>query len=149
METFLVVYTICAVLILIWSTLRDDPASAGGLSRTGELQYIVTSGEFFSRFLINRPDLIVMDLRWSLATEAPDEAMPFLVRVSTDEIRQLVKWLPPATTLVFLSGHGLKVLDAGIESILRELRINPVYLLDCRDASSPTSHVMKTRRAEA
>jgi len=56
--------------------------------------------------------------------------IPGSLTVSKGDLPNLLKWLPPRSTVAFSCGDGIKRLDPQIEGTLLQLGIEAVYLLN-------------------
>jgi len=75
-------------------------------------------------------NLVVFDLHADSERNAGQESFPEMLMTSMNDLRNLLKWLPPESTVVFSCGDDIERFDAQIEGTLLQLGIEAVYLLD-------------------
>ncbi len=75
-------------------------------------------------------NLIVFDLSDDSERNAAQESFPEMLVTSTSDLHNLLKWLPPESTVVFSCGDNIERFDAQIEDALLHLGIEAVYFLD-------------------
>jgi hypothetical protein len=149
METVLILYAICASALVIWSTLsRNDslrqrcshPASKSRIS------YVAVTTFFLHEWAKCYPDLVIFDLCTDSERNARHENIPWSLTVSKADLPNLLKWLPPKSTVVLSCGDGIKHLDTQTEGALLQLGIEAIYLLD-RGVNFPLTVTSDERRA--
>jgi hypothetical protein len=137
METALMVYTIYASAVLIWSTSRgknDVRAACTHPSSKSEIDYVSVPGFLLRDWIERSGNLIVFDLRDDSERNAAQQSFPEMLVTSTSDLHNLLKWLPPESTVVFSCGDSIERFDAQIEEALLHLGIEAVYFLD-KDAA--------------
>ena len=133
METVLILYVICASALLIWSTLsRDD----GLLKRCGQsasksrIDYVAIPSFLLHEWAKCYPDLVIFDVCADSERSARPEGIPGSLTVSQSDLPNLLKWLPPKSTVVLSCSDGIERFDTQAEGVLSQLGIEAVYLLD-------------------
>jgi hypothetical protein len=133
METILILYAIGASALVIWSTLRSD----GGIrQRTCQptprstVCYIAIPNFLLHEWTKCYSDLVIFDLCPDSTRRTRRQNIPGSIRVVKDELPNLLKWLPPKSTVVFSGDDSIRPLGAQIESTLLQLGIEAIYLLD-------------------
>jgi hypothetical protein len=133
METLLIVYTIYASALLIWSTSRGNkdlrPAGTHPASR-GRVDYVTIPTFLLREWIACAENLVVFDLHSDSERNTGQERFPGMLMTSMSDLRILLKWIPPMSTVVFFCSDDVERFDAQIEDTLLELGIGAVYLLD-------------------
>lgn len=145
METVLVVYAICASVLLIWSTSRrdNDFRQQGNRSASRSRTSYATIPRFLLlEWIVCDPNLIVFELDTGREGNACEETFPGMLTISMTDLPILLKWLPLNSTVVFSRGGGIERFDAQIEDTLLRLGIEAIYFLD-RSAGFPSSVAKK------
>jgi hypothetical protein len=136
METALMVYTIYASAVLIWSTSRGHNnnngvrAACNHPSSKSEIDYVAIPGFLLRDWIERSGNLVIFDLSADRQRSADDERFPEMLVTSISDLPNLLKWLPPASTVVFSCGDDIERFDTQIEDALLRLGIEAVYLLD-------------------
>ena len=132
METALVVYAVCAAVLLICSTLphvcqcpKTDQAMA-----KGTMDYVV-----IPRFLLRKwehrcSSLLIFDFHSDSARSSRYEDIPEALTISVRDFCNLVKWLLPGSRVVCSGARFMRHFDAQTESILLQCGIEAIYFLD-------------------
>jgi|SRR5580692_8265111 hypothetical protein len=134
METLLIVYTIYASALLIWSTSRGHkdlcPACTHPASK-GRVDYVTIPIFLLREWIACSENLVVFDLHSDSERNTRQEGFPGMLMTSMNDLRILLKWIPPRSTVVFsCCDDDVERFDAQIEDTLLELGIRAVYLLD-------------------
>ncbi|HYW38469.1 MAG TPA: hypothetical protein VE957_10175 [Terriglobales bacterium] len=133
METVLIFYAICASALLIWSTsrrnydLRHRCAPPASKSR---IDYVAIPSFSLRGWIACNPNLVVFDLHSKNARSAGQESFPGMLTVSMNDLPNLLKWLPPESTVVFSCGDDLERFNAEIEGTLLQVGIKAIYFLN-------------------
>jgi hypothetical protein len=138
METALMVYTIYASAVLIWSTSRgrnnndnnDVRAACTHPSSKSQIDYVSIPSFLLRDWIERTENLLVFDLSADSQRYANDERFPEMLVTSMSDLPNLLKWLPPESTVVFSCGDDIERFDTQIEDALLRLGIEAVYLLD-------------------
>ena len=150
METGLILYTIYASALLIWSTSRGNnhlrplcpnPAAKVVLNNDAlllnydapnkdTLTYVLIPGFLLNQWIACSDNLLVFDLHSPSESGAGQERFSEMLTVSMQGLRNLVTWIPPCSRVVFSCSHDFERFDAHIENKLLELGIAAVYLFD-------------------
>jgi hypothetical protein len=118
METALILIGVYVLAMLVWSA-----------TQIGSLRYEALSFETLNRWMSSCDNLMVIHLQTKPAPRADNETIPSILDVSTVELPNLLRWMPPHTTLVFCCPGEFRRFDANIEELLFRAEINPVYVL--------------------
>ena len=81
---------------------------------------------------------MIFDLHAGSERSAAQESFPGTLSISLSDLPNLLKWLPPGSTVVFSCGDGIDHLGTGIEATLLQLGIEAIYFLD-ESANFPES----------
>jgi hypothetical protein len=148
METVLILYAICASALVIWSTLsRNDrlrqrcshPASKS------RIHYVAIPSFLLHEWEKCYPDLVIFDLRTDNDKKAWHEDIAGSLTVSKSDLPNLLKWLPPKSTVVLSCGDGIEHFHTQTEGALLQLGIETIYLLD-RGVNFPLTVTWDERR---
>ncbi|MGB7602692.1 MAG: hypothetical protein WBM24_20485 [Candidatus Sulfotelmatobacter sp.] len=137
METVLMVYTIYASAVLIWSTSHGNNgvrAACTHPSSKSEIDYVSIPSFLLRDWIERSANLVVFDLHVDNGRNAGQESFPEMLSTSVSDLHNLLKWLPPESTVVFSCGDNIERFDAQIEEALLHLGIEAVYFLD-KDAT--------------
>jgi hypothetical protein len=118
MQAALIVIGVYILTMLIWSA-----------TQMVSLRYEAISFETLNRWTTSCENLMVIHLQSKPSPRADNETVPSILDVSTVELPNLLKWMPPHSTLVFYCPGNFQRFDAKIEELLFRAEINPVYLL--------------------
>jgi hypothetical protein len=118
MEAALIVVGVYVMAMLIWSA-----------TQMGSLRYQAISFETLNQWTASCENLMVIYLQAKPAPRADNAAIPSMLVVSTIELPNLLRWMPPQTTLVFCCPGEFRRFDAKVEELLFLAEINPVYFL--------------------
>lgn len=124
METGLIVYAIYVAVVVIWSV-------ACGTSQATALSYATISVELLKEWESCGKNLIVIDLIRTPPARAASgtycEPLSGTLSVSIAELHDVLRWIPPLTTLVFCCRGEVSRFDPNIEQHLLQAQINVVY----------------------
>jgi rhodanese-related sulfurtransferase len=130
----LVFSVIFAVAGLIWYslTLNEVETSLADCNKSlkGRLQYVVISPALLSEWEAHEANLIVVDLRPELDSGGNDDAIANSLRIPVARLATELRWVPPATRLVFYGGDWVGPFNAVVEEALLCAGIEAVYLLE-------------------
>jgi hypothetical protein len=130
METALILYAICASAVLVSITLlREPPAPRSARAPKGRIKYVVIPSFSFHEWAHCHPNLVIFDLVADHERKAWHESIPDPLQVSLGDLADLLKWLPPESTVVVSGGDAMERLDANSESTLFRLGIDVIFLL--------------------
>lgn len=118
METALIVTGVYVLTMLMWSA-----------TQVSSLRYEEISFEKLDRWMTSRENLLVIHLQSKPEPRADNEAIPSILDVSRVELPNLLRWMPPHTTLVFCCAGQFPRFDAKIEELLFRAEISPIYFL--------------------
>jgi hypothetical protein len=117
-ETVLLLYVLYAAVILIWSSSSEPDT---------QLRYLVISTALLKEGIFLGANSLVFELCPAQPRVRPAACIPGALVVSRAELGGLVRWTPPAATLVFCDFAEGSRLDLRVEQMLLELDINAVY----------------------
>jgi rhodanese-related sulfurtransferase len=134
MALLLVFSGIFAAVALIWYSFTPNEVEASpadcNKSLKGRLQYVVISPALLSEWEAHEPNLIVVDLRPELNSGGNDDAIANSLRIPVAKLATELRWVPPATRLVFYGGDWVGPFNAVVEEVLLCAAIEAVYLLE-------------------
>jgi rhodanese-related sulfurtransferase len=134
METLLTVWYVFAFGVLIWNSLlqADDDLLPRGSDRTPKprLDYIVISPALLSEWEAHQSNLILIDLRAKTDPGREGDAIAGSLSILVAALATQLRWIPPATRLVFYDQDQVGRFDAAVEATLLGAGINAVYFLD-------------------
>ena len=134
----LIVYVVCAAVLMIWSTLLGQPPGLkqNPQSIKSEIDYVLIPSFLFLEWTVCYLNLLVFDLREVCERETRHEQIPGSLYVRADELQYLFRWLPPRSTIVLVAARGVPPLTPAVENQLAKLGIDTVYFVD-RTAKFP------------
>jgi hypothetical protein len=131
----LVCWYICAAVAMIWCSvaLNDLQLSSAGCKKTleGRLHYVVISPALLSEWEAREPNLIIVDLGPKLdSRRRNDDGITDWLRIPVASLATQLRWIPPATRLVFYGCDWVRPFDATVEEVLLRAGIEAVYVLN-------------------
>jgi hypothetical protein len=133
-DLLLISWCICAAVALIWCSLllKDQELASRGYKKTlkGHLHYVAITPALLSEWDANEPNLITIDLRPKLNSGGNDDGIADSLRIPAASLATELRWIPPATRLVFVGWDWVDPFNAAVEEVLLRAGIEAVYLLD-------------------
>jgi hypothetical protein len=126
----LVLYSIWASAVLVWSTLLDEGRMLSPQMSRGGLEYVAIPNHSFFELMEQHPNLVIFDVHADRGASGWSELISYWLPISGVDLPRVLKWLPPASTVVFCCRHAAEQLDTRIKTILLQLGIGTVYFLD-------------------
>jgi hypothetical protein len=139
METVLIAYTIYASALLICSTSPgnyDVRSACTHPSSKSAIDYVSIPSFLLREWIERSKNLVVFDLHADSERNAGQESFPEMLMTSMNDLRNLLKWLPPKSAVVFSCGDDIERFDAQIEDTLLQIGIEAVYFLGKNATSS-------------
>ncbi|MGA7929202.1 MAG: hypothetical protein WCA20_24785 [Candidatus Sulfotelmatobacter sp.] len=99
------------------------------ISRDG-FEYVAIPDHSFLELMEQHPNLVIFDVHADRGASGWSELISYWLRISAVDLPRVLKWLPPASTVVFCCRHAAEQLDTRIKTILSRLGIETVYFLD-------------------
>ena len=138
MTTVLTAYVVYASAILIWcSCLASDVP----------IHYVAISSGFLKEWLARQSGVIVIELHTNRTSPEAKRGIPGALVVNTRELKTLVRWLPPASTVAICDCEGLRRLGESVEQALAEASIEYVYWLDAAATQTLCADLQQRRPA--
>lgn len=118
-----------------WLMLRDrELLSRPPKTLKPHLHYVVISPALLSEWETHELNLMIIDLRdksdAGRGDGIPDDGIKDSLRIPGARLCAGLRWIPPATRLVFYSRDRIGPFGAAVEKVLVEAGIEAVYLLD-------------------
>ena len=101
METVLIFYAMCASALLIWSTSRrnyDLRYRCAHSASKSKIDYVAIPSFSLRAWIACHPNLVVFELDSKTKRKAGQESFPGMLKVSMNDLPNLLKWLPPEST---------------------------------------------------
>jgi hypothetical protein len=130
MLVILVLYSIWASAVLVGSTLLDEERMLSPQMSCGGFEYLAIPDHSFLELMEQHQNLIIFDLHADRGASGWSELISYWLSISAVNLPRVLKWLPPASTVVFCCKHAAEQLDTRIKTILLHLGIERVYFLD-------------------
>jgi len=104
------------------------------MSRAG-IEYVAIPDPSFFDLAAQHSNLVVFEMHADHRAGACTEFISYWLPISSVDLPGVLKWLPPATRVVFCCKHATEQLDTLTKPILLQLGIKTVYFL----SDSPSS----------
>jgi hypothetical protein len=130
MLVVLVLYSIWASAVLVWSTLLDEARMLNHQMSRGGVEYVAIPDHSFLELMERHQHLMIFDLHADPRASGWSELISYWLALSVVDLPRVLKWLPPRSTVVFCCRHAAEQLDTRINTILLQLGIGTVYFLD-------------------
>jgi hypothetical protein len=130
MLVVLVLYSVWASAVLVWSTLLDEGRILSSqMSRDG-FEYVAIPDQSFLELMQQHSNLVIFDVHADRGASGWSELISYWLSISAVDLPRVLKWLPPGSAVVFCCRHAAEQLDTRIKTILLQLGIGTVYFLD-------------------
>jgi hypothetical protein len=126
----LVLYSIWASAVLVWSTLLDGGRMLSPQMSRGGFEYVAIPDHSFLELMDQHPNLVIFDVHADRGACGWSELISYWLPISAADLPRVLKWLPPASRVVFCCKNATEQLDTRIKTILLQLGIGAVYFLD-------------------
>ncbi len=129
---FLAFYAVCAVAVLVWSTLREEEEGVDSGHRAARpmVRRVAISDYLLVEWADQVPDLVILDVHVDRGIGEWDELAPHWVPVRLTDLSTLLNWLPSGSMVVFCCREATKQLDTRSETALLQAGIGTIYFLD-------------------
>ena len=127
---FLLFYAVCAVVVLVWSTLREEGVDSGQRAARPMVRRVAISDYLLVEWADQVPDLVILDVHADRGIGEWDELAPYWVPVRLTDLSTLLNWLPSGSMVVFCCREATKQLDTRSETALLQAGIGTIYFLD-------------------
>ena len=134
METLLIAWCVWAgVILFLCPLINHDPGSSRMRSqqtaRAG-LDYIRISMALLCEWEMHQSNLLIIDLRSDTTQRANGNSIPGSLNIPIPQLAQLLRWIPPASRLVFWNEGEVDRFSATVEQTLLTAGIDGVYILE-------------------
>src|SRR5579862_3714272 len=121
-----VLYAIGASAVLVWSTLLEKGRVFGPQMPRRGIEYFAIPGYTFFEFAEQHPNLVIFDVHAEGSASGGSEFISYWLPISAVDLPGVLKWLPPASTVVFCCKDATEHLDNRTKTILSQLGIGIV-----------------------
>jgi hypothetical protein len=126
----LVFYSICASTVLVWSTLLHEGYRLSSQISRKWIDYVAIPDHFLFEWLEQCPGIVIFDVHAGRGDRGWRQFVSHWLTISAIDLPTVLKWLPPASTVVFCCKDATEQIDTRTKTILLELGIGTVYFLD-------------------
>ena len=126
----LVGYAVCASAVLVWSTLHEERVDSGHRVPRLMVRRVGISDYLLMEWAEHVPDLVILDVHVDHGIAEWDEFASHWLPIRPYDLRNLLKWLPPTSMVVFCCREATEQLDAQSETALVRAGIGTIYFLD-------------------
>jgi hypothetical protein len=133
----LVLYSIWASAVLVRSTLLDEGRMLSPQMARGGFEYVAIPDQSFLELMDQHPNLVIFDVHADRGACGWSDLISYWLPISAGDLPRVLKWLPPASRVVFCCKNATEQLDIRIETILLQLGIGAVYFLDDNQTFPP------------
>jgi rhodanese-related sulfurtransferase len=134
METLLIAWCVWAgVILFLCPLIKHDPESSGmRIQQTAPagLDYIRISMALLSEWEIHQSNLLIIDLRSETTQGASSNSIPGSLNIPIPQLAHLLRWVPPASRLVFYNDGEVDRFSATVEQALLSAGIDGVFILE-------------------
>jgi len=125
-----VLYAICASAVLVWSTLLDKRRVLRSPASRCEIEYVAIPQQSLLELAEKFPNLVIFDLHGHRVASGRSEVISCWLPISAVDLPSILKWLPPASRVVFCCRDATEQIDTQSEAILLQLETGSLYFLD-------------------
>jgi hypothetical protein len=129
MLVVLVLYSMWASAVLVWSTLLDEGRELRPQMSPGGVEYVSIPDHSFFELAAQHSNLVIFDVHAGCGTRGWSELISYWLTISAVDLPRVLKWLPPASRVVFCCKNATEQLDAHTKTILLQLGIGTIYFL--------------------
>lgn len=134
MEILLIAWCVWTVVILILCPLinHDQESSPMRIRQTAPegLDYIRISVALLNEWEMHHSNLLLIDLRTGMDREANGGSIPGSLHIPAAQLEHLLRWVPPASRLVFYNEREVDRFSASVEQVLFSAGIDGVFILE-------------------
>ena len=116
--------------VLVWSTLLDEGRILSPQKSRDGFEYVAIPNQSFLELMQQHSNLVIFDVHADRRASGWSELIFYRLPISAVDLPRVLKWLPPASTVVFCCRRVAERLDTRIKTILWQLGIETVYFLD-------------------
>ena len=124
-----VVYSMCAIAALVWSTLNQRRGWDLQTCRD-EVKYVAISDYFLLEWAASVPGLVILDVHLDRGIGGWEELASYWLPTSLTDLPSLLEWLPPASMVVLCCRAATKEFDTQSKIALMQAGIGTIYFLD-------------------
>ena len=146
MEMVLILYAICASALVIWSTLPGDDDLRRTCSHAAvkrKINFVAVPSSLLNDWDKRNPDLLIFDLCTNSERNVRQEDISGLLPVTTSDLANLLKSLPPGSKVVFSCADVIERFNAQAEGAFLQLGIETRYWRHTSAVTLPPSLVAK------
>jgi len=126
----LVFYAVFASVVLVWCTLRATGVNSGHQVPPLMVRRVAISDYILLEWSEEVPDLVILDIHLDRGIGGWDELAAHWLPIQRTDLPSLLKWLPPASMVVFCCRESAEQLDTRSEAALVQAGIGTIYFLD-------------------
>jgi hypothetical protein len=126
----LVFYSICASVVLVWTTLLDTGQVLNTQRPLSGVQFVAIPEWSVFELAEQHQSLVIFDLHGDRVASGWSDFLSCWLPISTVDLPRILKWLPPASRVVVCCRGAAEQLDAQTNAIFLQLGIGSVYFLD-------------------
>jgi rhodanese-related sulfurtransferase len=134
METLLFLWwVLTGVIVISCSLINRDAASSRGRSKqiaSPGLDYIRISIESLVEWEMHHSNLLIIDLRSGTSKSAGGNSIPGSLHMRAAQLAHLLRWVPPASRLVFYNDGEVGRFSRFVEQTLLSAGIDGVFILE-------------------
>jgi rhodanese-related sulfurtransferase len=134
METLLIAWCVWAgVILFLCPLINHDPGSSRTQSQQtaqAGLDYIRISMALLSEWETRQSNLLIIDLRSETNQGTNGNSIPGSLTIPIPQLAPLIRWIPPASRLVFCNESEVARFSATVEQALLTAGIDGVYILE-------------------
>jgi len=133
METLLIAWCVWAGVILFLCPLIKRGAESSRIRRQqtaqAGLDYIRISIALLSEWEMHQSNLLIIDLRSETTKGANGNSIPGSLNIPIAQLAHLLRWIPPASRVVFYNEGEVDRFSATVEQTLLTAGMDGVYIL--------------------
>jgi rhodanese-related sulfurtransferase len=127
-------WVLVSVILILRPLINRDPESSRMWSirqtAPANLDYIRISIALLSEWEMRQSNLLIVDLRSDTTRGGKDNSIPGSLNIPVAQLPHLLRWIPPASRLVFYNEREVTRFSATVEKTLLTAGIDGVYILE-------------------
>jgi hypothetical protein len=127
-----VFYPICASVVLVWSTLLGDGRALRSRMSRGEIEYAAIPDHSFFELAAQHSNLVIFEMHADHGAGGCSDLISYWLPISSVDLPDVLRWLPPASRVVFCCKDATEQLNTRTKTVLLQLGVGTVYFLDDR-----------------
>jgi hypothetical protein len=125
----LVCYSICASVVLVWTTLLDAGPVLNPQGPRSGVQFVAIPECSIFELAEQDPNLVIFDVHTDRRTGGRLEFISYWLPIHIGDLPSMLKWLPPGSRVVFCCKNATEQIDMHAKCVLLRLGIKTVYFL--------------------